>query len=215
MLAAQYLMGGQTLGLYIVGWGGIAPQITSLAHHDLTSFSAQYLSAFVCTCLSSSYLMSSGATHGPISLSGPFIPTLAPQNFALSLFGKSGISILGSRTFHTYVISSRVGVFSPAKEYAPDASAFGTPQHLLCTIPYLPRSMVWWRSYGGDFFYGDLSSNFPAYFSHPYIRLLEESECPTFWIFNSQESVWGAFSYFHRLPLAFLLFSKILSSSTL
>ena len=135
-------MDGRTLGLYTVGRGGIAPQITSLAHHDLTSFSAEYLSTFVCTCLSSSYLMSSGATHGPISLSGPFISTISSQNSALSLLGKSGVSILGSRTSHTYVISSRVGVFSPANEYAPDASAFGTPQHLLCTTPYPPHSMV-------------------------------------------------------------------------
>ena len=80
--ATQYLMGGRTLGLYTVGRGGIAPRITSPAHHDLTFSSAQYLSAFIYTCLSS------GTAHGSVSLSRPFIPTIVPWNSTLSLLGE-------------------------------------------------------------------------------------------------------------------------------
>ena len=72
----HYLMGSWTLGLRTVGQGGIAPRTTSFTHHVLTSSSTQYLSAFICTGLSSSYLMSSGVTYGPIFSFWPFIPTI-------------------------------------------------------------------------------------------------------------------------------------------
>ena len=68
-------MGSQTLDLYTIGRGGIALQTTSPTHYVLTFSSAQYLFAFICIGLSSGYLMSSGAAHGPIFSFGPFIPT--------------------------------------------------------------------------------------------------------------------------------------------
>ena len=136
-------MGSRTLGLHTVGRGGIAPRTTSLTYHVLTSSSAQYLFAFICTGLSSSYLMSSGATYGPIFSFRPFIPTITPPNPTLSILKEKWEFNFTQAYFpHTYVISSRVGVFSPAKEHAPDASTSGTPQHLLRTAPYPPRSTM-------------------------------------------------------------------------
>ena len=114
-------------------------------------------------------------------------PYLGPSSLQLSLeillflsSGKSGISILGSRTSYNYVISSSVGVFSPAKEHALDTSAFRMPQHLLRITPCPPRSMMWWRSYSGDFFCGESSGNFPVYFSHPYISCSKNPNVPLF-----------------------------------
>ena len=64
---------------HLAGRGGNVPWKMSLAHHYLISSSAQYLSAFTCTSLSSSYLSSSSAAHGPIPIFGPFIPIIASQ----------------------------------------------------------------------------------------------------------------------------------------
>ena len=87
--------------------------------------------------------MSSGATHGPIFSFRPFIPTITLPNPTLSILEEKWDFNFTQAYFpHTYVISSRVGVFSPAKEHAPHASASGTPQHLLRTAPYPPRSTM-------------------------------------------------------------------------
>ena len=116
-------------------------------------------------------------------------------------------------TSHTYVISSRVSVFSLAKEHTPDASTSGTPQHLLHVAPCPPRSTMWWRSYDGDFLWGferELS-----YLLFPVLyKLLKDSGCSTFWIFNSQESIRRALPYFRKLPLAVFLVSRTFSPST-
>lgn len=68
-------MSGQTLGLHRVGQRGIVPLATSPAHHDLISTSAQYLSAFTYTSLSSGYLMSSSMASGLMPISRPFNTT--------------------------------------------------------------------------------------------------------------------------------------------
>ena len=87
--------------------------------------------------------MSSGATYGPIFSFRPFIPTITPPNPTLSILKEKWEFNFTQAYFpHTYVISSRVGVFSPAKEHAPDASTSGTPQHLLRTAPCPPRSTM-------------------------------------------------------------------------
>ena len=162
----QYLMGGWPPSLHFVGRGGNVPWTMSLAHHYLISSSAQYLSAFTCTSLSSGYLTSSGAAHGPIPIFGPFIPTIASQNSTLPFLGKRGISIFGNHTSYAYVIFSYVGVFSTAKRHAPDTSAFGTLQHLIHTASCSPHSTVWWRSYSREIFMGiwagTLSLTFPT-----------------------------------------------------
>ena len=82
---AQYLMGGRPLGLHPAGRGGIVPPATSSAHHELISSLAQYLSTFTYTSLSSGYLTSSRAAHGPIPISRPFIPTV----FILNVWQKA------------------------------------------------------------------------------------------------------------------------------
>ena len=79
--AAQYLMGGRPPNLHPTGQGGNVPETMSSAHHDLISSSAQYLSTFTYTSLSSGYLTSSGAAHGPIPIFGPFIPTMRMTNW--------------------------------------------------------------------------------------------------------------------------------------
>ena len=129
-------------GLYTTGRGGNVPQTMSPAHHDLISSSAQYLSAFTCASLSSGYLTSSGAAHGPIPIFGPFIPTIASRNSTLPLIGKKGISIFGNHTSYAYVTFSCASVFSSRKGHTLDASTSRMLQHLIHTASYSPRSMV-------------------------------------------------------------------------
>ena len=85
------------------------------------------LLACLTTHLSLSFMTSSSPAHGPISLFRPFILTIAPQNSTLSFLEKSGISISGNHISHACIISSRVGVFSPTNERAPNTSTSGTP----------------------------------------------------------------------------------------
>ena len=85
LFVAQYSMGDRPLGLHLAGRGGIVPRATSSAHHELISSLAQYLSTFTYTSLSSGYLTSSGAAHGPIPISRPFIFTV----FILNVWQKA------------------------------------------------------------------------------------------------------------------------------
>ena len=133
-------------GLYPTGRGGNVPRTMSPAHHDLISSSAQYLSTFTCTSLSSGYLTSSGTAHGSRPIFGPFIPIIAPRKSTLPLLRKKEISIFGNHTSYAYVTFSCINVFSTRKGHTPDTSAFGMLQHLIHIASYSPRSMVWWRS---------------------------------------------------------------------
>ena len=147
-------MGGWPPGLHPTSRGGNVPRTMSPAHHDLISSSAQYLSTFTCTSLSSGYLTSSGTAHGSIPIFRPFIPIIAPRNSTLPLLRKKEISIFGNHTSYAYVSFSCINVFSTRKGHTPDTSAFGMLQHLIHIASYSPRSMVWWRSYNGEIFMG-------------------------------------------------------------
>ena len=135
------------LPLYWLRKGGSSNNITYLLWPDL------FLSLTI--CLSSLILVYPQAlcrpkvrptAHDPISLSGPFIPIIAPRNPVLSFTReKNGVSTLCYCTSHTHDVSTRVGVFSPA------ISTLLTLQHLLCTAPCPLCSMMWWKSYGEDF----------------------------------------------------------------
>ena len=143
---------------------------------------------FTNTCLSS------GTAHGPISLFEPFIPTIVPWNSVLSFpREKNRVSNLCYCTSHTYDISTRVSVFSPV------ISMLLTLRHLGRFSIYsvrrpVPHVLRCDENLTMEIFYRDSSENFPAYFPLLY-KLLEESKCPTFWIFNSQKLVWGALSH--------------------
>ena len=163
--------------------------------------------------LSSDYLMSSNTSHGPLPIYGPFIPTIAPRNFTLLLLGKKrGFQSSNNYPSHFYVIFFCAGVFSTTKKHAPDASASRTLQHLFYMALCPPRSMVWWKSCGGEILWG-----FGQELSHllcsPLYILLEDSGCSTFCIFNSQELVRRALLHLRKLPLAFFLKFKTFSSS--
>ena len=83
------------------------------------------LLAFPTTHLSSGFMTSSSAAHSPISLFRPLILTITSRNSTLSSLEKSRILISGNHISHACVISSRVGVFSLAKDHAPNASTTG------------------------------------------------------------------------------------------
>ena len=146
------------------------------------------LVVFTNTCLSLGSLTFLNVAHDPLPFFRPFIPTITPRNSTFSFLRKSGISISSNHSSHACVISSRIGIFSSTKEYTPDASVTGTLQHLLHMTPCPPYSTVWWRSCGGDFLWV-----FEKELSHLlFLPLCEETRCPNFWIFNAQESIWGA-----------------------
>ena len=161
------------------------------------------------------YLTSSGMIYSPIPSSRPFIPTIAHGN---SLFcssrKKGGFWFLGNCPSHSYVTSFCTGVFLVANRHASDVLAFGTLQHLLQMASCPPRSMVWWKSYGGETLWG-FGWELSRLLFLPLYILLENSDCSTFCIFNSQESVRGALLYFRKLPLVLLLSSRIPSSLTI
>ena len=83
---------------------------------------------------------------------------------------KGGFQFPNDYPHHSYVISFCVGVFSTTKRYALDALAFGALQHLFPAAPCSPCSMMWWRSYGGKFYWG-LGGNCLTYFSFSYIYI--------------------------------------------
>ena len=115
--------------------------------------------------------MSPDKAHGPIYTPGPFVPTIAPQNFLLLLSEKE-------RDFDTpilillfpYIIPVCVGVFSTTQKHALDALAFRTQLQLIPTTPCSPCSTVRWGSNGWGF-YGNASRSFPARSSLIYIYI--------------------------------------------
>ena len=125
------------------------------------------LLTFTKTYLSSGSLTSLCVAHSPISLSRPFIPTIAPRNSTFSLLREKYIFLTCRRLF-------------TCNEHAPDASAFRTPQHLLHFIRHPVPHVLWCEKNPTlGIFHRDSSENSPTYFSFLY-KLLEESRCPTF-----------------------------------
>ena len=151
------------------------------------------LLTFIKTCPSSGSLTSLGAAYGPISLFDPFTSIIAPWILLFLSSRKSRVSILGYRTFRAYDISLRVGVFSPAMGMLLTLRQLGcfSIYSARCLVPHILR---YDENHTVEIFSRDSSGNFPAYFPLLY-KLLKESKCPTFWIFNSQEPVRGALSH--------------------
>ena len=73
--------------------GGTSPRTTFPVPHDRTPSTYHCLVGLRHYYLFSDYLMSLDTAHGPISIFGPFIPTITPRNSTLLLLGKKGMSI--------------------------------------------------------------------------------------------------------------------------
>ena len=125
------------------------------------------LHTFTKTYLSSGSLTSLCVAHGPISLSRPFIPTIAPRNSTFSLLREKYIFLTCRRLF-------------TCNEHAPDASAFRTPQHLLHFIRHpVPTFYGVIKILRWGFFIGIRARTLPLTFPS-YINCLKNPDAPLF-----------------------------------
>ena len=151
--------------------------------------------------------MSSGAAHGPLFLSGPFILTIVLRNSTLSLLMEKWDFDFRQLylPYLCYFLTCRcLFTCKGARSWRFniwDTSAFTSCGTLSPTF-YGVMKIIRWR-----FFVGIQAGTLLLTFPTPI------EGCSTFWIFNSQESVWGALPYFRKLPLAIFLISRTLSSS--
>ena len=153
-------------------------QASILFLEEIFLLEQHHLLAFTNTCLSSGSLASSSVAHGPIPLSKPFIPIIAPHSVISFPREKNGVSTLRYCTSHTYNISTCVSVFSLA------ISTLLTLRHLGRFSNYsawhpVPNVLRCDENLTVEISYRDSSGNFPAYFPLLY-KMLEESRCPTF-----------------------------------
>ena len=153
--------------------GGTSPRTTFPVPHDQTPSTYHCPIGLRHYYLSSDYLMSLDIAHGPISIFGPFIPTITPQNSTLLLLGKKGDVDFLVTAFLTLISFLYVQV------------SFQLQRSTLLTLRHPRHSNIYfiWRFIAhvlwcdGDptveTFYGDLGGNSLAHFFPPYIYCLK------------------------------------------